>query len=359
MPPQQLDGNDPNKAAQLAQLLQYGGMPAAGATPPASAIAPQGTFGQPMGPVSTLDQQLQQLIAQGSQMGLKQEPEQLARAQGVASQTAPLLAQQAAQAQNVPQMPGPHFRPVHGIGDLFYDIGQGAIGLGMATRPGQIIREQMYEQRLAPWEEKNRQLASAITSSQAQQQTEQQPLGTEAGLIYHPMMAGGEGMRGEGAIAEALVNNVRAGTDYQRMIQNWTNLSLKERGQDIDKVIAQIHADATVEAARTGIPIAQIMAGVKQNIANLEAASAAQKDPSGPVWSAIDNALAGIMGTTPPVTAPQIPGAASPTGAQVPVSPGNKPAPAKNKGPAIGTVRMINGQQARWDGKGWLPTGSK
>jgi len=24
-------------------------------------------------------------------------------------------------------------------------------------------------------------------------------------------------------------------------------------------------------------------------------------------------------------------------------------------GPAVGTTRMINGQRAQWDGKGWLP----
>lgn len=320
-----------NKAAQImAALQQLQQNPAQGAQMPATPQVsnPLAVGALPMGPVSNLDQQLQSLIAQGSQLGLQQEPAQLGRAHAVGDQVTPLLQQQAALAGQAPQMPSAHFSPVHGIGSLFKDIGEGALALGMTTRPGAAIREQMYESRLAPWKEKMEALQGATNAAQAQQQLEQQPLSAEAQLIYHPMMAGASGMRGEGILAQAQVHAALLPLESARVAQGWERLSQSDKmvqlHQSLDPILAQIRYLMSQQPTN----VAEILAQAKMDIANVASQSDVMREHG--FLADIDN----FLDTELMPKAPQTPGGAAPTAtAMPPASSQPKSAPSKTNAP--------------------------
>lgn len=321
-------GQLPIDAAKAVQLMQLAG--GAGMTSPN--VPTTGTTQLPA--LSNLDAQLQQQIAKGGALGIQQEPQAVAAGQAQSAKNAPLLAQQAALAANPPKF-GFQAHMEHGQGapGFLHNLGQVLTLIGAATAPGRSIEGAVYGPRVASWQQKLKALNEAIGAGQTQQQLEQQPIASEAGLIYHPMMAGAEGMRGEGALAQAQARLQEVANERWRdigmLLQNEQKLGIEQTTNLVRSQVAQIAAQAREYAADRGLDAAQVLAGVRQQLGNLAAKSDVQKLHPWLTLQQIDQWL----GMEAP-EAPQIPGTnVTPTGS--PVIPSGKAASGKGKGNMI------------------------
>jgi hypothetical protein len=356
---------NPQLLASLQQMQQGGAAPMAGTAPVAGGPlnVPQATSVQPdmnaAGNVSDSGQDsgggpTTQAPAGGQQPQVDPRAliaQNIQRVQSLNPEADTARGQMAGMQQ--PQW-GPHITP--GAGFL-HNLGQVLQLAAEVTKPGQSIINAAYGPQRQQYAARQQQLGKQISDVQGQQQLAQQGATSASELAYHQDLIG---ERGRHDVATEGIQGQRV-TGYLQSVQNrGTDMlnkynlgkaTLDERAQHNLATEAQaqsnqaeadfrsLHKDATAEE------VAQIGAGVKQNIAN----EAASKDPSVKGW--LFNALG--LGT------PQTPGGADPTYRPTTNSPkpGAKPAAAK------GGMIMARDPQGRLHQakagtplpKGWTP----
>jgi hypothetical protein len=304
---------NPQLLAQLQQMQQGGAAPmqdASSAPPPAAAQSVQPDMNQagdaggmaggqpttqsPAGGQQTPQVDPRALIAQNIQRVQSLNPE----------------ADTARQQASTMQQPswGPHITP--GAGFL-HNLGQVLTMAAEMTKPGQAVVQAAYRQPQAQYAARQAQLGKQISDVQSQQQLAQQGATSASELAYHQDLIGERARhdvqteatgatRAQGYLQSVanrgvdIVNkyNLGKGTLDEKTRHDFATEAQAQANQ-AEADFRSLHRDATAEE------VAQIGAGVKQNIAN----AAAAKDPSVKGW--LFNMMS--LGT------PQTPGGADPT----------------------------------------------
>jgi len=340
-----IDPNQGPQAAALQQLMQSATNPIAqaqgmgmnmgtGAVPP-TGLDPNSAINKTLEEATKTSQQGRQIMG-----GANQAIQNMV--QGAQSP----IQQIAALAANPPQMPGVHMKPVNSAGNFFHDLWQGAMGLGMATRPGQEIRQQIYQQRAAPWQEKMNALTKQLGATAQQEEPESRLAAAGAEEAAKPIYGLSTVPRSEAELTNAAAHVQDVQNQFKSQIMN-----AMEKGNQIavEAYLGQIKAAVDQYATQVGYNKELVQQQTAEILGSLTQGMKSQDVH--PFLSTFDHIFGTNFTPPAPTAAGQMPGQ------QVPPSQtkqqGQQPPTAKG-GPKLNEVRTINGQKAKWDGKGWL-----
>jgi hypothetical protein len=209
----------------------------AGVLPPTSPVQPQGA--PPPQPGTQQDPMMQQLM-KGTQQGQQVYGEQVDRMRNLAGTVGELQQQQAN--LQVPKM-GPGID--HGASTL-HNIGQILLMAANMTGPGRAMNQAIYGPAKQAYATQSGQLAERIKGLQTQEQIEEQPMSTAAGMQYHPFQALGAAERGQAALTTAGANVMNAQT---KALAEQHKLALQTEGNRIREELGK--GKLTQEQART------------------------------------------------------------------------------------------------------------
>lgn len=304
-PQQPLPNNGPDPAAMAQMMSLTGGQ---GSPLPATSPVQGGDAGG--------GDPLQSSLVQSSDTGRQAFNTQLQRSQAQGDKAGPLIQQQGEASKDLSFSPS--FKHGGGAGSFFHNLGQVLMTIGASTGPGRAIEDTVYAKRRGEYAGR----AQEISDIQKQQQEEEQPLASAAGMVYHPIMAGASVERAHAATQNADTNAQRALDRHSealtRLGQNFTKLDQGQQKLQLDTWYKGAYLDAFKARTDAGEEVGMAKVGALKDVAtSIQSNKMINESP-------IKSMLMDMMGIMPDIQVPQ-------GGSSVTTKPGQPNPQPKNK----------------------------